>query len=128
MILEKKHQSPQEKSSSAAEIEFRAKKNLETREDRQQEAEKFIASLSQKPKFWKLTGSSADGSFKLDSDVDVTALYEKDADIPMAEILARRDPDNDLVDGFIDFHYFAEDWAVYQQKPELLEVLKKSLL
>lgn len=108
--------------------ELVSKKAFETEDERQRVAEKFVASLSKKPKLWKLSGSSARGDFKPNSDVDIVALYEKEQDIPYDEIFARQDQDNDLIDGFIDFHYFSEDWTVYQQNPTLLEELKKSLV
>ena len=92
-----------------AEKNFRPKKIFETQEARQKEAEKFVESLSRKPKLWKMTGGSARGDFKPDSDIDITALYEKEEDVPIDEILSRKDPDNDLIDGYIDFHYFSED-------------------
>jgi predicted nucleotidyltransferase len=114
--------------NTSNDIEFKAKKSFETKEEREKEAEKFINSLSVKPKIWKMTGSSARGDFRPDSDVDITVLYEKEEDIPYDEIFVRQDPNNDLIDGFIDFHSFGEDWIIYQQKPELLEELKKSLL
>lgn len=106
---------------------FEAKKVLETKEARLNEARKFIASLSQKPYRWKLSGSSARGDFRPTSDVDIIALYEKEADVPLKELSVRTDIDNELIDGFIDFHYFPGDWAVYKADPEAWRELEASV-
>lgn len=105
---------------------FNVKKEIPTFGERLAGAEKFINSLSKKPEMWRLGGSSATGKFRPDSDLDVYALYEKEDDIPFDEIFLREDPDNGLIDGYIDFHYFAADWEVYKRNPDLLDQFKKS--
>lgn len=106
--------------------DFKVKKELRAYKERLAEAEKFINSLSRKPALWRLGGSTKEGNFRPDSDLDIYALYDREEDFPLEEIFARTDSDNDLIDGFIDFHYFAADWEVYERNPDLLEKFKKT--
>lgn len=100
--------------------QFESKKVLPTLGERQEEAKKFIASLSRQPEKWRVSGSTSRGNFRAASDLDIDALYQKDDEIPVDEIMERMDPDNGLIDGYIDFHYFARDWLVFRQDSKLL--------
>lgn len=75
-------------------------------------AEQFISGLRKKPLRWYVGGSTAKGTHRPSSDIDVFALFEKDEDIPFFT-------EEEL--GPIDFHSFAEDWEVYKLNPRLLE-------
>ena len=85
--------------------------------------ENFILNLPVKPLCYHLCGSRAKGTNRLDSDWDVTALYERDSDIPMEWIIENMDDETGLFPGKVDFHYFAKDWMIFQVHPELLEEL-----
>jgi len=102
----------------------RLKEPLPSKEERIKTAQAFIQSLSSKPPLWQISGSTARGDFRPDSDIDILALYEHETDIPEEEILAKRDPENGLIESKIDFHYFAEDWLVFKKDPSLLKQLK----
>ena len=62
--------------------DFKVKNELRTYEGRLAEAEKFINSLSRKPVLWRLGGSTKEGNFRPDSDLDIYALYDREEDIP----------------------------------------------
>lgn len=109
------------------EFEF-SKRKFETRGSRIEAARLFIESLSSKPLYWKVSGSTKAGNFRPDNDIDIDALYEKKEAIPYNEISSRMDSDNGLVDEYIDFHYFAKDWKVYEHDPELLKKFESSFL
>lgn len=114
-------------SNTESKPSFEVKRKLKTIKERCQAAEEFINSLSKKPVLWKISGSTEQGNFRENSDLDIDALYEKEDDIPYNEIFARLDKDNNLIDGYIDFHYFAKDWAVYQHDPDLLKRFEEDL-
>ncbi len=121
-----KREMPNQNSKESEPVEWKSKRIFETKEARIKAAREFIESLSVRPLMWKISQSSARGDFRPDSDIDVDGLYEHDEDIPYSELAARRDPDNGLVDGYIDFHYFAKDWKVYEYDPELLRNFEKT--
>jgi len=121
-----KREMPYKNSKESEPAEWKPKRIFETKETREKAAREFIESLSAKPLKWKISGSSARGDFRPDSDIDVDGLYERDSDVPYGELSARRDPENGLIDGYIDYHYFAKDWKVYEYDPELLKKFEKT--
>lgn len=83
----------------------------------------FINKLPKVPICYYLCGSRARGTNRPDSDWDVTALYEKDSDIPIKWIVENMDGETGLFFGKFDFHYFAKDWLVFRVHPALLNEL-----
>ena len=117
---------PYKNSKESEPAEWKPRKKFESKEAREKAAREFIESLSCRPLKWKISGSTARGDFRPDSDIDVDGLYEHDDDIHYEEMNARRDPDRGLIDGYIDYHYFAKDWKVYKYDPELLRNFEKT--
>ena len=81
-------------------------------------AKQFISKLQPSPITWYVSGSTARGDFRPDSDLDIVALWEKDEEIPLLP------KENDFLFSFggynIDLHSFAKDWVVFKLDPNLL--------
>ncbi|GAI21327.1 unnamed protein product [marine sediment metagenome] len=78
-------------------------------------AEKFVSTLRPAPKSWYVSGSTSRGDFRVDSDIDITALWEHRQDEPVFE-------EPVVFGGYvIDLHSFAKDWLVFQYNPGLLK-------
>lgn len=95
-------------------------------------AQQFVDSLSVKPSLWCLDGSSLEGNFEPDSDIDITALFSLEVDdtnkgIIEEEIERRRNLDTGLIDGSIDFHPFFESSVVFQRDPSLLKRMRREI-
>ena len=90
--------------------------NISSREERYKLAREFVSNLSVKVLRWYVGGSTARGTHRPSSDIDVFVLFEKDEDIPVFS-------DEEL--GPIDFHSFAADWAVYRLDQRLLKEWEK---
>lgn len=81
-------------------------------------AREFISTLSSPPVVWYVSGSTARGDFRPDSDIDITALWQKNEDIPWP---SKEDDYKFPFGGYkIDLYSFAKDWRVFQLDPELL--------
>lgn len=111
----------QEQKTKEPNSEGPLKEGINSYEERLKLAKVFLESLKIKPDFAALFGSTAERCFKPKSDIDVVGIYSHDKDIPFAELSAREDPESGLIDGMIDFQYFAADWAVFTNKPGFLK-------
>jgi predicted nucleotidyltransferase len=88
------------------------------RQKRFEVAKEFISQLQTPPLSWHVSGSTARGDFRPNSDLDITALWERDEDIPLPS------EENNFLFPFggykIDLHSFAKEWLVFKLNPDLL--------
>ncbi|UCH50640.1 MAG: nucleotidyltransferase domain-containing protein [Chloroflexota bacterium] len=91
---------------------------------RYQVAKDFMDNLEVAPISWYVSGSTAKGTCRLDSDIDITALWEKDVDIPLPP---ETKPFYFMFSfkGYeIDLHSFAKEWIVFKADPSLLDMFE----
>lgn len=124
------------RDAEATGVKLRKPGKLETPitsfKERLEKAQKFIESLPIKPSLWCLNGSSLEGDFEPDSDIDITALFAIEVnninkEIIEEEIENRKWPDTGLIDGTIDFHPFFESSTVFQKDRVLLERTRQQI-
>lgn len=124
------------RDAEAMGVELRKPGKLETPitsfRERLTTAQQFIESLPVKPTLWCLGGSSLEGNFEPDSDIDITALFslevnDTNKEIVEEEIEKRKNLDTGLIDGLIDFHPFFESSVVFQKDPKLLERMRREI-
>ena len=87
-------------------------------------AQEFMDSLEIPPIVWFISGSTEKGTCRSDSDIDITALWERDNDIPLPPETKSSYFMFQFKGYEIDLHSFAKDWIVYKAKPELLDMFK----
>jgi predicted nucleotidyltransferase len=91
------------------------------RQKRFEIANRFISRFQPPPVSWYVSGSTAQGDFRPDSDIDITALWEKSEEIPLAP------KENNFMfffEGYkIDLQSFAQDWLIFKYRPDVLETI-----
>lgn len=90
-------------------------KKAKTMEEALEKATLFVSHLPTQPVKWKLTGSWAAGHGRPgQSDIDVSAWFEGANEGILMEFYVKCQP-------AIDFHWYCQEWTVYQIDPGLWE-------